>query len=260
MRDDCVSVLKMARILRHGLAAVALLAPALRTGAFPQQEAISPKIESSACGTVDESVKETKCLGLSFQGEVTSGKGFERPIGGNLLFRLTFAVQGWTIEIIPQHSESPQSNEYVWVVTPPYRFWNPRYLDATYGISAEEAVHITPREFNFVLNEDQFKKAGDMVELAVMSRPQSDHRSQEEYQMDVDKAVATLKNFPVAKGWLWILDSRTTKPKAKDDPGSIEWIKFKVVLRVPCDFPVAEPGREFSIDGSSCGPAEKKDK
>jgi len=221
---------------------------------------MSPESESSGCGTVDESPKEAKCLALSFNGEVTSGKSFERPIGGNLLFRLSFAVQGWTIEIIPQHSESPQNHEYVWVVTPPYRFWNPRYLYAGYGISTEEALQITPREFNFVLNEDQFKKAGNLVQLAIMSRPQSDHRSPEELQKEWDETVATLKKFPVAKGQLWILDSRTTKPKGKDDPGSIEWIKFKVVLRVPCDFPAAEPAREFSLDGLSCGPAEKKDK
>jgi hypothetical protein len=37
-----------------------------------------------------------------------------------------------------------------------------------------------PGDFNFVLNEEQYRKAADLVELAIISRPQSDKRSAEE--------------------------------------------------------------------------------
>jgi hypothetical protein len=257
----CAPVLQSARMLRHGLAAVALLVPTFHQSVFPKQEAVSSKGGFPGCGSVDDSVKSDHCLQLSFQGEVSSGKTFEQAVGGNLLFRLESISAGWTIEIVPQDTESPERHEYVWVVTPPYRSWNPRDLDTTYGVTAKDSVKTTPREFHFVLNEEQFKRAADLVELAKTSHPQSDHRSPEELQKESDEAIAALMEFPVAEGRLWILDSRITKAVSKDDLGSIEWVRFKVILRVPCDFAASKSTGQFSVDASGCGrPSGKKNK
>ena len=258
MGNFCARFLRVARLLTQGLTTFALIMPASHAGAPSKQEAVSPQTQFLGCVTLDGSFKEAKCLQLAFQGEVSNGQAFECPIGGNLLFRLNSRSMGWTIEITPQASGGPERSEYVWVVTPPYRSWNPRYLDTSYGMSASEAVHNTPREFNFVLNDTQYKRALNLVELASMSHPPSDHRSPEELQKETNEAIAALLEFPVATGRLWILDSRIAIPAAKDDPGSIEWIKFRVILNVPCGFAAAKSTNQFSVDGSSCGSSARK--
>jgi len=168
------------------------------------------------------------------------------------MFNLVPSNSGWTIEITPKAVNGNEPSEYIWVVTPPYRSSNPRYLDTTYGVSAEEAVHETPRSFNFVLNEAQYEKAFRLVDIAISSRPLSDHRSQEELEKESKDVVAALMRFPVSVGQLSILDSKITSANDSKDSGSLDWIKFETILRVPCDFAAAEPSPEFSVDGSSC--------
>jgi len=82
-----------------------------------------------------------------------------------MLFRLNpeQAAGGWFIEVVPKNPSADSSLEYVWVVTPPYHFGNQRYLDTSYGIPAREAVKKSPREFNFVLDEKQYKEAARLV-------------------------------------------------------------------------------------------------
>jgi hypothetical protein len=168
------------------------------------------------------------------------------------MFSLVPSNSGWTIEINPQVVNGNGPSEYIWVVTPPYRSSNPRYLDTTYGVSAEEAVHETPRSFNFVLTEAQYYEASRLVDLAISSRPLSDHRSQEELEKESKDAVAALMKLPVAVGQLLILDAKITSFRDSKDSGSLDWIKFEAILRVPCDFAAAQPTPEFSVDGSSC--------
>lgn len=255
MWDYRAPLLKATRVLAQGLVTVALLVPNCNPETLARPVAAPPKGQFAGCGTLDGSLEEANCLQLVFQGEVSDGQTFEQAIGGNLLFRLNPVGShgsGWTIEVIPRDAEDPEHSEYAWVVTPPYHFGNQRYLDTSYGVSAKEAVHNTPREFNFVLNEDQFKKAYDLVELAISSHPESDHRSQAELEKESNEAIAALMKLPVSTGQLLILDSKTTEPSEPKDLGSIKWIKFKVILRVPCDFAAAKGTREFSVDGSSC--------
>jgi len=168
------------------------------------------------------------------------------------MFELVPSASGWTVEITPQAVSGTGTPEYIWVVTPPYRSSNPRYLDTSYGVSAEEAVHETPRRFNFVLNEAQYQKAFRLVDLAVSSRPLSDQRSQNEVEKESKDAAAGLMKFPVSVGQLSIVDSKLTLGKDSKDLRSLDWIKFEAILRVPCDFAVAKPTPELSVDGSSC--------
>lgn len=71
-------------------------------------------------------------------------------------------------------------------------------------------------------------------------------------------ATAALMKFPVAKGKLWILDSRIKNSTEKQDPGSIRWIKFKVELRVPCNFHFVEDAGKIAVDTSVCGGSHGK--
>jgi len=241
------------RTRAKGLVTLALLVtvalPAVRSR---QELEARPKRKLSGCASLDGTFKETNCLQLAFRGEASSGHQFSQTIGGNLMFKLVPSESGWTIEITPQVVNGNGPSEYIWVVTPPYRSSNPRYLDTTYGVPAEEAVRETPRNFNFVLTEAQYQEASRLVDIAISSRPLSDHRSQEELEKESKDAVAALMKFPVAVGKLLILDSRITSAKDSTDSGSLDWIKFEAILRVPCDFAAAEPTREISVDGSAC--------
>lgn len=206
------------------------------------------------CGTVDGAFAEERCLRLSIEGEVSSGRTFEQPFGGNLRFRLDPqpALAGWFIEVVPERQPANGFAEYLWVVNPPYRSWNSRYLDTSYGWKAKDAVGESPRNFNFVVNEEQFKKASELVDIASMSRPQSDQRSKEEIAKEIADAEYALVSFPVAKGRLVILDSKVGAPNKNEELGTIEWLKFRVELRVPCDFAVLADSPKIAIDKSAC--------
>jgi len=244
----------------EGLVVLALLLPVTLSGArFWQDPEVRPKEEISGCASLDGSFKATNCLQLSVRGEVSGGHQFSQAISRNLTFNLVPTKSGWTIEIAPQGVNGAGPSEYIWVVTPPYRSSSPRYLDTSYGVSAEEAVHETPRSFNFVLNEVQYQQASRLVDLAISSYPLSDHRSQEELEKESRDAAAALMKFPVSVGQLLILDSRITSTKDSKDSGSLDWIKFEAILRVPCSFAAAGTTREFSVDRSSCaGPSGRK--
>jgi hypothetical protein len=233
-------------------AAVLLIAPLLSV-ASAQAPAVH-SAPSTGCGVIQTSTAKAPCLRLSYQGEVAAGQSFSRELGEDLVFRLNPepASGGWFIEVVPAHATAGTHQEYVWVVTPPYHFGNPRYLDTSYGISAREAVRTSPREFNFVLDEQQYQKAAQLVDLAVSSHPQDDPKSQQQFEQDGREAMAALMNFPVARGRLWISDSRVKGAARQGDLGSIEWIKFKVELRVPCGFAVVIGTGKISLDSSAC--------
>ena len=126
-------------------------------------------------------------------------------------------------------------------------------------MSASEAVRSSPRNFNFVLNEEQYKKAADLVSLAATSHPQSDKKSAEEFQKESQDAANALFKFPVAKGRLIILKSRIATSDESAKQGFIKWLKFRVDLRVPCDFSVIDASPEISVDRSKCS-AERSQK
>jgi hypothetical protein len=213
-----------------------------------------PSVAQDGCGTIQSAFGEDQCLHLSFAGEVSAGQAFERKFSEKLGFRLNASQSGWTIEVISYEQTDSDNAEYSWVVNPPYRSYNVRYLDTTYGTTAKEAVEYSPRDFNFVLNEQQFKQASDLVEMAIMSHPLSDHRSQQELDKESMDAGRTLQALPVAKGRLTIMNSRVADPDPteKGDLGSIDWLKFKVELHVPCGFATISDSSEVQIDKAKC--------
>jgi hypothetical protein len=169
---------------------------------------------------------------LTFTGEAFEGKPFRKDIGHGLDFVLmpnADGSTGWTIEVLPQRTPSDlDCNDFAWVVTPPYHFWNALYLDTQYGTTAQEAVHRSPREFSFVLNCADFKTESERVELAIHPSTAS--------KKEVDEALAKLGSSPLGKGRLWIEDSKITPGHdsgTAEDFGAIHWIKFKVEIKFP---------------------------
>jgi hypothetical protein len=173
---------------------------------------------------------------LTFTGEASEGRTFRKDIGHGLDFVLmpnSDESTGWTIEVLPQRTPSDlDCNDFAWVVTPPYHFWNALYLDTQYGITAQEAVRRSPREFSFVLNCADFKTESKRVELAIYPSTAP--------KQEVDEALARLGTSPLGEGRLWIVDSKVTPGHdsgTAEDLGAIHWIKFKVEIKFPAEPP-----------------------
>lgn len=171
---------------------------------------------------------------ITFSGQVSEGQPFSRSIGHGLDFVLTPAsmgddITGWTIEVSPQgEPPAPECNHFAWVVTPPYRFGNARYIDTQYGTTAQEAVRISPREFSFVLNCADLKAERQRVDRVLWPYTFS--------KEEVDEAMAKLGSSPLGTGKLWIRRYRITPGKKTEtgvNLGAIHWIKFKVEIKFP---------------------------
>src|ERR1700730_8908252 len=81
------------------------------------------------CGTMNTQFTEGRCIHITFSGEVSAGKNFDRPVGPlRFLLNSQQALFGWSIEVAPAEESKSENAEYVWVVTPPYHFGNIRYL------------------------------------------------------------------------------------------------------------------------------------
>ena len=209
----------------------------------------------SGCGTPQSSFGEDRCVQISFSGEVSTDQDFQQKFC-ELKFRLNPSRLGWHIEINPDDDTTPGHSEYCWVVTPPYRSYNSLYLDTTYGMKADLAVKLFPRDFNFVLNGGQYDRAQQLVDRAIMSHPLEDHRSTAEFEKESVEAIAALKSLPIGKGRFAIVDSRVNQSSGTQDEGTIEWLKFRVELRVPCTFAVADTAG-MSIDRKKCSGDQK---
>jgi hypothetical protein len=223
--------------------------------AFANGRAFAQTTPPRGCGTLDDPFEKGQCLRLSFTDEVSQGQTFERALGGNLKFRLDPAGRGkssgWTIEVVGK-SQKPDEPEYSWVVTPPYHFYNPRYLiSGQYDMKADEAVRESPRDFNFVLDDGQYARASDLFSVAEESHPADAQKTDARWEKEGEDAAEAQSHFPVAKGRLTILDSKVAA--VPDSPfGRIESIKFRVELRVPCDFSRVGISPDLAVDASSC--------
>jgi hypothetical protein len=166
---------------------------------------------------------------IHVEGELNAGEAFEKAIGRDLVFRLSPSreprISGWTIEIHPNGQTPGEYTEFAYVVTPPYRSSNARYLDTAYGISAKEAVAWTPRTFYFVLDRNEYKSAGDALDKTLWPGNYSD--------AEVDAAGKVLDELPKGEGELRIVNSRISEGKGDKESGKIEWLKFAVDLKFP---------------------------
>ncbi len=187
-----------------------------------------------------------QCRSFSIIGELAAGETFKRAISPELSFRLepSRAVDegGWTFEIGPtvpraQLGAESEFKQYVYVLTPPYRFGNTRYVDTRYGTTAQDAVADTPRPFWFLARRADGAAASAALNLVLW--PQQQDGAQ-------DRGLAALAALPRGQGRFHILDSRITPGTAvsfsgdqrADAYGAIRWLKFRVDLIVPASFAV----------------------
>lgn len=162
---------------------------------------------------------------VRFAGEVIDGQPFERDVGHNLVFRLAplsgDAAGGWVIEILPKAQPPDGPVEFAEIATPPYHFYNQRYLAAAYTYSAREAVAISPRTFYFVQSVADEHAANEVVNAALYPEAVP--------EQEKDRIAGEAATLHLGRGQLRILRSRVTNGK-QGEPDVIAWIKFDVVL------------------------------
>lgn len=160
----------------------------------------------------------------TFVGEAFRGEDFEKEFGPGLVFRLAAQndpqTPGWEVEI---RAKGAPDSEYSSVVTPPYRFLNPRYLFVGYGRSATEVVE-GGAAFKFVRTKPDYDRARANVQIILGRR--SDGRP---YQEAFDAALEDLGKIPYCVGALRILNSKLAAAE-EGRPQAIDWIQFEVEL------------------------------
>jgi hypothetical protein len=162
---------------------------------------------------------------VRFSGEVLANKLFTHDIGHGLVFGLQPLTGngggGWVIEIVPKVQSVDDPVEFSEIATPPYHFYNDRYLAGAYGYSTKEAVQMTTRKFNFVLSVADEQKANDVVNATLYPVTTSD----EEKARIARESVAV----ELGHGEFHITHSHVTLGKG-DTPDAIDVLKFDVVV------------------------------
>lgn len=193
---------------------------------------------SRCAGAQDESSAKRAAAEASevrFSGEVLVGKQFVHDIGHGLVFGLQPLTgdggNGWVIEIVPKVQAPDDPVEFSEIATPPYHFYNDRYLAGAYGYSTKEAVAMTPRRFNFVLSPEDEQKANDVVNAALYPSTTSE---QEKYRIARESAGVQLGH-----GELRITHSHVTLGKG-NVPDVIDVLKFEVVVNFSAGLTLAD--------------------
>ncbi|HET9742731.1 MAG TPA: hypothetical protein VFQ00_08280 [Terriglobales bacterium] len=176
-----------------------------------------------------------QCTQISFGGDLEAGDKFSQEIGSGLIFRIEpWADEaGWQFEIGPTESKAGDVDNYIGLLTPPYRDSNATQVNTGWGVTAQDAVK-RPREFKFLLSEKQAPKAEAVLDQVLW--PSSHHA--------MEKALDILAGFPYGTGEFKVLDSKITPGTPvpgysnceAGHCGQIQWIKFEVHLIVPQSF------------------------
>lgn len=169
--------------------------------------------------------KRAEASEVRFSGEVFAGKQFVYDIGHGLAFGLQPLTGdgggGWVIEIVPKVQPQGDPVEFSEIATPPYHFYNDRYLAAAYGYSAKEAAQMTTRKFNFVLSPADEDKANDVVNAMLYPSAISEDEKA--------RIARESTSVQLGRGEFHITHSHVTLGKG-NTPDSIDVLKFEVVV------------------------------
>lgn len=160
---------------------------------------------------------------ICFSGKVAAGHEFRKTLTPDLEFVLN---PGWNIAIVPKHAEGT-CKEFASVVNSPYRAHRSLYIDMTYGWTAEDEVHASPRDFNFVTNCADYYTESERLNIVMWPYNATPQKYEE--------AMAKLGTSPLGRGRLWITDSKISHADdtAEEKSGRIEWMAFTVEIKLP---------------------------
>lgn len=175
------------------------------------------------------------CTEVVFGGEVKAGETFAREIGNELTFRLDPWKDslGWEFEIGPTHAEPNEWDQYVYTLTPPYRFGSARDVNTGWGRLAQDAIRGS-HDFWFLLLRSDSKKASAALSQVLWPKNESEQQA----------GLKQLGALAKGRGEFHILDSKITPGTPvpgygnceRGHCGAIHWIKFQVKLTVPRGF------------------------
>jgi hypothetical protein len=190
----------------------------------PAPTGSSRTLSPSSSPQKDQSRAEAEKIDVHIAGEVTRGNIFQQDIGHDLVFRLAPSPGspdiGWKIEIVPKKDPDDGPVEFSAVATPPYRMYNARYLEASFGNSAKDAVRITPRVFYFVQSVDDEHRSEECLNATTYPTNVSDEEKV--------RVVEEQNQIRLGKGELRILKSHIGRSKTMTDGGTIDWLRFDV--------------------------------
>ncbi|MGI8744734.1 MAG: hypothetical protein ACR2NN_19610 [Bryobacteraceae bacterium] len=155
-------------------------------------------------------------------GEISRGQEFKSDIGSGLLFLLKPTNTGWMVAVVPK-VRCIENEDWASVVNPPYRNYNALYLDTAYGVTAEEAVSISPREFSFVTTCEAYKSESHRLEIVLWPYNYS--------KKEADEAMAKLGPSPLGKARLAIVKSKVSRAEHAIEGknyGKIDWLEFRL--------------------------------
>ena len=169
---------------------------------------------------------------IRFSGEVSKGLKFETEIGENLFFRLNPHELGWMISV---GSKTSAENNFCGVVTPPYRGINHIYIEGWHfrnadntgpneagpkNVNAPQEI----REFNFVLDDADYRKAFDALRKLLWSYSYS--------KREVEEARRVHEKLTKGRGTLTIRDLKLNNLEAGKQAG-IDLMRFDLELVLP---------------------------
>lgn len=133
------------------------------------------------------------------------------------------------IRIVPKAPCMNARDDWAAVVNSPFRNYNALYVDASYGITAKEAVGaMNPRNFSFVVTCGDFKVEGHRLEVALWPYSYS--------KGEAEAALAKLGTSQLGKAQFTILHSKVSEA-AEDvegkNYGKIDWMRFDVDFALP---------------------------
>ena len=194
-----------------------------------------PSNAAFATDSIAQRSKNSDARGIQrnvrFSGNVLKGRSFERQVGANLFFRLVPDELGWSISV---GSKTAQEN-FCSVVTPPYRGMNALHIEGWHfrnsdnsgpnesgpkNVNAPQEL----REFYFVLNEPDYRRAFDALQILLW--PYSYSKQQ------IDAAEGAHAKVRKGRGKLMIRDLKLNALEPGERAG-IDRMAFDVELTFP---------------------------
>jgi hypothetical protein len=169
---------------------------------------------------------------VSFSSRISKGQSFEKQIGVNLFFRLIPDELGWTISV---GSNSAPKNNFCGVVTPPYRGINAIHIEGWHFRNADNSgpneagpknvnAPQKAREFHFVLNDGDYRKAFDALQILLWPYSSS--------KQEITEAESVHAKLPKGNGALTIRDLKLNRLDVGKQAG-VDGFTFDVELNFP---------------------------
>lgn len=211
-------------IMIFSLATIGYSRPAQAEGVLFTAQSSAPNSKNTRSARPPRTVR--------FTGAISKGQTFEKQIGPRLFFRLLPSELGWTISI---GDKTGAEKNFCGVVTPPYRGIHAIDIEGWHFRNAGNSGPNEPgpknvnapqevREFYFVLNDGDYRKAFDALQILLWPYSFS--------QQQVDQAQALHAQLPKGNGKLTIRDLKLHTLEAGKQAG-IDAMTFDVELNFP---------------------------